>query len=721
MRVIHVVVAMAVTLGASCAPPSPSDEEPTGKAGAAITSPPVLLGSNATGNVRAAATGTMGLVAWRTATGIDAQRVDSSGAAVGSVLSFTTNDPWSTSLAVAGGNGTFAVVTTWQTGFARRPCARRIAADGTLIDATWVIDDLGLDFADDVPAVGAAFNGSDFVLDWPYSACWSWPDHCTGYVRSATVATSGPLVFGPGGGLFAPGFPYQRTAAGALACSGPTCAHYYWVDECEGPNCFNSAPAGVYRMLAGTIQFLGADDLSQGIVASDSMFLAFSHPPPGDLAAQRLDLVGNPIGGLITPPAAPATAAAATFDGMDFALAWISGGDVQANWVSPAGAVALAVADPAVVTPGTETALSLASFGGGLSLLATLNGSDVEARILDQGCGGCDDGEACTIESCDVPTLTCVHTPAPDWKPCPTGVCQSGLCVVAPLGAPCGAAANCLSGFCSDGVCCTTACDAGPCDACSVAAGASVDGTCDLLTGNACEDGNACSQDDSCLAGVCVGGPLVVCPAPDPCHLATCDAATGVCSSPAGPDGSPCNDGNPCSQGDACQAGVCAGGGPVVCPSAGVCYEAGVCDPADGTCSYHGKPDGTPCPGGLCFGDACIEGLSSGSDTGGAAGGSTTSNTTAGTGGSGAGGAGEEPGPPGGCSGCRWGTGTSPREGPSASRSGCSSSLDAERESRDGSRIARTIAWRPSTSGVAPHLTAPGIFVRTSGESAQRA
>jgi hypothetical protein len=72
-------------------------------------------------------------------------------------------------------------------------------------------------------------------------------------------------------------------------------------------------------------------------------------------------------------------------------------------------------------------------------------------------------------------------------------------------GAACGAAADCLSGFCVDGVCCSSACDGGACEACSSAAGAKVDGNCELLTGTACDDGNACSQVDTCKGGRVLG------------------------------------------------------------------------------------------------------------------------------------------------------------------------------------------------------------------------
>src|SRR5207247_9484497 len=53
------------------------------------------------------------------------------------------------------------------------------------------------------------------------------------------------------------------------------------------------------------------------------------------------------------------------------------------------------------------------------------------------------------------------------------------------------------------------------------------------LDGTACNDGNACTQTDTCQAGACVGSNPVVCSASDQCHVAgTCDTATGVCSNP---------------------------------------------------------------------------------------------------------------------------------------------------------------------------------------------
>jgi hypothetical protein len=42
-----------------------------------------------------------------------------------------------------------------------------------------------------------------------------------------------------------------------------------------------------------------------------------------------------------------------------------------------------------------------------------------------------------------------------------------------------------------------------------------------------CDDGNACSGDDRCFAGGCLGGPAVSCDDRDPCTLDGCSAAAG--------------------------------------------------------------------------------------------------------------------------------------------------------------------------------------------------
>jgi hypothetical protein len=129
-------------------------------------------------------------------------------------------------------------------------------------------------------------------------------------------------------------------------------------------------------------------------------------------------------------------------------------------------------------------------------------------------------------------------------------------------GDPCALATDCSSGFCADGVCCNTACDAGPCDVCSMAAGARVNGTCEILTGP-CDDGDPCTQTDTCdeLTAQCMPGAPVVCPMEplETCHeVGKCDPNTGLCAPPK-PDGTACDDGDACTDHETCHDGVCEG------------------------------------------------------------------------------------------------------------------------------------------------------------------
>lgn len=130
--------------------------------------------------------------------------------------------------------------------------------------------------------------------------------------------------------------------------------------------------------------------------------------------------------------------------------------------------------------------------------------------------------------------------------------------------------------------------------------------------GASCNDGNACTTGDICQSGVCVGGSPVVCTSIDQCHLAgTCVPSTGTCSSPVKTNGSACNDANACTRNDVCQNGVCVGGNPVVCSALDQCHTAGTCNTSSGVCSSVPLPNGTACSGGTCQGGICVAGASS--------------------------------------------------------------------------------------------------------------
>jgi hypothetical protein len=218
----------------------------------------------------------------------------------------------------------------------------------------------------------------------------------------------------------------------------------------------------------------------------------------------------------------------------------------------------------------------------------------------------CDDHNPCTVDSCDA-SGACVHAPAVVGTPCSDGDLCNGA-------ESCDGAGSCRAG---------TPVTCGAPDQCHTA------GVCDPSTGlcsnpnktdgTTCDDGNACTLDDTCQAGVCKGGAPLNCMAADQCHAAgVCDPSTGLCSNPAKADGASCNDGNACTQSDSCQAGVCTGANPVVCGAGDQCHLAGTCDPSSGACSNPAKADGASCDDGnsctagdMCMAGACVPGTAS--------------------------------------------------------------------------------------------------------------
>jgi hypothetical protein len=189
-----------------------------------------------------------------------------------------------------------------------------------------------------------------------------------------------------------------------------------------------------------------------------------------------------------------------------------------------------------------------------------------------------------------------------------------------------------LTGFGSDAIRVITACgcDSGPC--CDVTAKQYLpagtvcnpaSNTCDpedtcngdsseclatvLPDGTGCDDGNACTQQDTCAAGVCQGNDLITCTPINQCHVSICDPATGDCIDTPKPSGVVCDDSNACTSGDTCQSGTCIG--PVMnccrqddlcglCTRGGCGNETNVLNFFHATGSIHpAHAAGKTCPG----------------------------------------------------------------------------------------------------------------------------
>lgn len=242
---------------------------------------------------------------------------------------------------------------------------------------------------------------------------------------------------------------------------------------------------------------------------------------------------------------------------------------------------------------------------------------------------GCNDGEPCTIDTCHSDG-SCTHEAANDgacddnnpctvsdkcvkgictagetWfcedkNPCTLDYClEGGGCGSTPQAGPCDDGNPCtVNDFCNGGKC--TPGDKAPCTDGSVC---TLDG-CDPLVGCiftptneglACDDGNGCSLNDTCVSGSCAPGMMVSCDDGNPCTTYTCTAA-GACVYSNVPDGQTCEDGDNCTGGDNCQTGQCISGTEVLCDPCADKAEWAACD--DETLGTFGDV----CVQGKCFG-----------------------------------------------------------------------------------------------------------------------
>ena len=124
-----------------------------------------------------------------------------------------------------------------------------------------------------------------------------------------------------------------------------------------------------------------------------------------------------------------------------------------------------------------------------------------------------------------------------------------------------------------------------------------------------CDDQSACTLNDVCLSGRCVGDPIA-CDDDVACTFDTCVPAVGCVFTP---ENSRCDDGDPCRD-DVCDATLgCLSETSddfTPCGLAVECGSAQVC--RDGACIALAIPDGAPCGGlgfcpsaGTCAGGAC--------------------------------------------------------------------------------------------------------------------
>ncbi|MBM4343126.1 MAG: hypothetical protein FJ100_07080 [Deltaproteobacteria bacterium] len=180
----------------------------------------------------------------------------------------------------------------------------------------------------------------------------------------------------------------------------------------------------------------------------------------------------------------------------------------------------------------------------------------------DADCKGQEDGNACNgtlfcnkaAAACQVNPVTVVSCLTIDDTACSKNTCnpKTGLCVHLPVaeGKPC-----------DDGNACTPneTCQAGTCQSAANVCECAKDADC-----AAKDDGNPCNGSQFCdvKAGKCVTNPATVvhCNTDDDpaCLRDVCDPKSGECAATALPkNGTPCDDGNPCTVAEACAGGAC--------------------------------------------------------------------------------------------------------------------------------------------------------------------
>jgi hypothetical protein len=120
-----------------------------------------------------------------------------------------------------------------------------------------------------------------------------------------------------------------------------------------------------------------------------------------------------------------------------------------------------------------------------------------------------------------------------------------------------------------------------------------------LKEGTSCDDGQFCTTQDACVAGICVGGLQNDCGmAPVKCQLIVCIELNKSCGIMPAPDGSFCVAADLCAVGAGCQAGICSGFAKdcFFAPTPDDCHSS-ACNPQNGKCEPFANPnlDGKTC------------------------------------------------------------------------------------------------------------------------------
>lgn len=309
---------------------------------------------------------------------------------------------------------------------------------------------------------------------------------------------------------------------------------------------------------------------------------------PGRVVAQHVAL-----GGVATfANTVTQVSLTASGEGTRYLTAWDAAGAVigQVSWTATGGTRFVGLATDgtpiAMVAYGDDDVMAGADYDPAADVFS-------DTWVWGTGCADdvdCDDTNSCSgTETCSNglclagTSLTCS-----DLNYCTDDTCHvTNGCTTADNTKPCSDGDACTSNdICGAGVCEGTAVDCDDENGCT-------DESCDGEIGcvyvpntDPCDDLDACTESDTCEDSVCVG-ETKSCDDGNECTTDSCDAQLG-CLNENNED--PCDDDNPCTLNDVCAASYCTGE-KVICEddnvcTADTCDALGECafDPIDGCC-----------------------------------------------------------------------------------------------------------------------------------------
>lgn len=196
----------------------------------------------------------------------------------------------------------------------------------------------------------------------------------------------------------------------------------------------------------------------------------------------------------------------------------------------------------------------------------------------------CPDGRICRSNWCVTGGRACDALSCDDFEDCTVDSCMGGECRHEPMddGTPCGGAGSCVSAA----VCAGGACLGEP-----------------EPPGQPCDDGFYCTERDACDgSGGCVGEERP-CEGADACTVGTCNEDIDACVQEDAEDYTSCSDGEDCTANDVCEAGVCGGGAACECDSSCDTCAGGCCDVnyIAEVCGDEGCPTDCTTPDCACY------------------------------------------------------------------------------------------------------------------------